>query len=205
MPTAKQQLFIAEYLKDLNATRAAIRAGYSTRTARSIGQENLTKPDIAAEIERLIAERIERTGIEADRVLEELGRLAFSDLREHVEWGPGRVVLKESEGLTDEAAAAVSEVAKSVSENGASYRIKLHDKLGALRDLAKHLGLFPKDGSSVNVNVNVAGHNAGVLTCRIDATQLCLDAAGWLSTWLFFLHGDEVPSRKVLKPFRNPG
>ena len=47
--TAKQQRFIDEYPKDLNATEAAKRAGYSAKTARSIGQENLTKPDIAAE------------------------------------------------------------------------------------------------------------------------------------------------------------
>ncbi len=50
--SARQEAFVAEYVKDRNATRAAIRAGYSERTARSIGHENLTKPDIAAAVER---------------------------------------------------------------------------------------------------------------------------------------------------------
>ncbi|MDP9476526.1 MAG: terminase small subunit, partial [Actinomycetota bacterium] len=52
--SARQEAFVAEYVKDRNATRAAIRAGYSERTARSIGHENLTKPDIAAAVERAL-------------------------------------------------------------------------------------------------------------------------------------------------------
>jgi phage terminase small subunit len=62
--TAKQQRFVDEYLIDLNATQAAIRAGYSESTARAIGHENLTKPDIAAEIEKrqsLLQEKTEMT------------------------------------------------------------------------------------------------------------------------------------------------
>ena len=55
--TPKQKLFAQEYLVDLNATQAAIRAGYSKKTARKIGQENLTKPDIAKEIEKGKGER----------------------------------------------------------------------------------------------------------------------------------------------------
>lgn len=54
--SARQEAFVAEYAKDRNATRAAIRAGYSARTARSIGHENLTKPDIAAAVERAIGD-----------------------------------------------------------------------------------------------------------------------------------------------------
>ncbi len=103
--TPKQQRFVDAYMKGMNATRAAIRAGYSPRSAYSTGERMLRNAEVGAEVERLIAERIERTGVEADRGVEELARLAFSDLREHVEWGPNRVVQKESEGLTDEAAA----------------------------------------------------------------------------------------------------
>lgn len=67
--TAKQQLFVKEYLADLNATRAAIRAGYSEKTARSIGAENMTKPDIVAAIEAEMEKRIEQTEITAESVL----------------------------------------------------------------------------------------------------------------------------------------
>ena len=67
--TPKQAAFIQEYLVDLNATQAAVRAGYSARTARKIGHENLTKPHIKAAIEAAQAERAERTRITADDVL----------------------------------------------------------------------------------------------------------------------------------------
>jgi len=67
--TLKQKLFVHEYLLDLNATQAAIRAGYSKKTAYSIGFENLKKPEIAEAIQRASTERVERTKIDADYVL----------------------------------------------------------------------------------------------------------------------------------------
>lgn len=75
--TAKQKKFVEEYLIDLNATQAAIRAGYSTESAKEIGCENLTKPNVKAEIDKAIAERSRRTGINQDRVLRELAKIAF--------------------------------------------------------------------------------------------------------------------------------
>lgn len=67
--TAKQQRFVAEYLIDLNATQAAIRAGYSEKTAGSIGDENLKKPEIAKAVQEAMQKRTERTQIDADYVL----------------------------------------------------------------------------------------------------------------------------------------
>lgn len=67
--TAKQARFVEEYLIDLNATQAAIRAGYSAKTARQIGDENLSKPDIAAAVQAAMDERSARTEITADYVL----------------------------------------------------------------------------------------------------------------------------------------
>jgi len=67
--TAKQQRFVAEYLIDLNATQAAIRAGYSEKTAGSVGGENLKKPEIAAAIQASMNQRTERTQVDADYVL----------------------------------------------------------------------------------------------------------------------------------------
>ena len=75
--TAKQKKFVEEYLIDLNATQAAIRAGYSTESAKEIGCENLTKPNVKVEIDKAIAERSRRTGINQDRVLRELAKIAF--------------------------------------------------------------------------------------------------------------------------------
>jgi len=73
--TSKQTLFVQEYLIDLNATQAAIRAGYSKKTAYSIGNENLSKPDIAQAIQAAKEKRSERTGITADTVMANIEEL----------------------------------------------------------------------------------------------------------------------------------
>jgi len=78
--TPKQKRFIAEYLVDLNATQAAIRSGYSPKTARFIAQENLTKPDIRKMIDAALAEQSQRTKITADAVLQEVGNIAFAPI-----------------------------------------------------------------------------------------------------------------------------
>lgn len=83
--TAKEERFVQEYLADLNATQAAIRAGYSQKTARQIGAENLSKPVIQAAIAVAQAERARRTEITADRALREAWSIATGDARELVQ------------------------------------------------------------------------------------------------------------------------
>lgn len=78
--TPKQQRFVEEYLIDLNATQAAIRAGYSEKTAKSIGQENLTKPDIQKAIEEAQNKRQEQTQIDAAYVLKRLVEIDQMDV-----------------------------------------------------------------------------------------------------------------------------
>jgi phage terminase small subunit len=78
----KQQLFVREYLVDLNATAAAIRAGYSKKTARQHAARLLTNVYISAEIQKATAMRMQRLDITADQVLQELAKLAFFDVRE---------------------------------------------------------------------------------------------------------------------------
>ena len=75
--TKKQKTFCDEYLIDLNATQAAIRAGYSSKTADRIGPELLGKTCIQENIAKAMAERSKRTGISQDRVIQELARIAF--------------------------------------------------------------------------------------------------------------------------------
>lgn len=141
--TAKQQVFVEEYLVDLNATQAAIRAGYSKKTARFIGCENLTKPNIAAAIAEKKAERSARVQLEADRVLYEIKAIATSDIRDYLSYGPNGVVLKDSRGLTNEQSAAIGEVTETLSSKGRStVRFKLHDKLKALGMALKHTGPY---------------------------------------------------------------
>lgn len=150
--TTKQRLFVFEYLIDLNATKAAERAGYSRKTARSIGQENLTKPDILAEIAEQQSRRLQRLGITADAVLEEIAKIAFSNMLDYVSitpTGEARVDLSE---LTRDQAAAIGEITVEYMERTGEgkdglekikrVKFKLADKLGALVDLGRHLKLF---------------------------------------------------------------
>lgn len=144
--TPKQARFVDEYMLDLNATQAAIRASYSPKTAYSIGSELLTKPEIAAAIKARQAELAEATGITAERILKELARIGFGDARRVMRWGPDGVKLTASEGLNDEAAAIVAGV-KEQSGKVDSLEVKLHDKVGALKLLGDHLGLWkPGEG-----------------------------------------------------------
>jgi len=78
----KQLLFVEEYLKDRNATQAAIRAGYSKKTAGSIGEENLKKPEISAAVQHKIDEASKEHKIDKDRILKELSKGAFMEIPE---------------------------------------------------------------------------------------------------------------------------
>ena len=138
----KQSAFVAAYLVDLNATQAAIRAGYSVRTAQQTGSENLLKPVIQVAIQEAMAFRSERTKVTADQVVSELALIAFADMATYADWGPDGVKLKQSSELSKSAAAAVAEVSERRTESTCAVRFKLHDKLGALNSLAKHLGMF---------------------------------------------------------------
>lgn len=80
--TPKEHRFCEEYLIDLNATQAAIRAGYSRHTARQIGSALLSQVDVSEEIERLRAERSEKTGITAEWLLKRLAEEATADLND---------------------------------------------------------------------------------------------------------------------------
>ncbi len=140
--TPKQARFVEEYLLDLNATAAAKRAGYSEKTAKQQGQRLLTNVDVQAAVTEAQKARSERTNAEADDVVLELKRLAFSNIRQYVEWGPDGVKLKDSTGLDDTASRCIAEVSETKSEKGGTVKFKLHDKRGALTDLMRHLGLF---------------------------------------------------------------
>jgi phage terminase small subunit len=83
--TTKQERFVQEYLIEANAAQAAIRAGYSAKTARFIGAENLTKPNIAAALEKARAERCELT---ADWVVDELRKIAGANMADYMKSGP---------------------------------------------------------------------------------------------------------------------
>ncbi len=140
--TEKQKRFCNEYLIDLNATQAAIRAGYSSIAAKEIGYENLTKPHIKAYVQKCMAERAERTNITQDMVVEELAKIAFSQIDDYVEiddsTGGNIVIVKTTRDVPGDKISAIS----SIKQGSNGIEIKLHDKVRALESLGRHLGMF---------------------------------------------------------------
>ena len=140
--TDKQARFVEEYLIDLNATQACIRAGYSARYADRKGSELLGKDRVSDAITKRIKDRQKRTEITQDRVLTELANIGFSDAGSYFEWGPDGVKVKPKEKLTAEQRAAVQEVSETVTKHGGTIRLKLADKIAALTKIGQHLGMF---------------------------------------------------------------
>ena len=140
--TKKQKRFVEEYLIDLNATQAAIRAGYSPDSAGDIGCENLKKPDIRACIDKAMAERSRRIGVNQDRVIEELAKLAFVNPANVINFDEATVKL----GASDDDLAYIQSVkVKTVSgekSDTTEREVRLCDKKAALELLGKHLGMF---------------------------------------------------------------
>lgn len=138
----RQRIFVEEYLIDRNATQAAIRAGYSKKTAYSIGQRLLKKVEIQEAIKKRTEARIRRTDITADFVLTEIMKVASADASDFVTVGKrNRVQIIPTEEIPKDKLAALSGVKRG--KNG-ELEVKLYDKLRALEMLGKHLGLFDK-------------------------------------------------------------
>lgn len=171
----RQATFVREYLVDLNANQAALRAGYSPSKAGlyTHGALLLRRPQIAEAVKQAMDERAERTRVTADRVLQEIAAIAFSDIGAVCAWrghsagkdqAAGRdyrrydteLEIFDSSRIDPLARRAIAKVRRM--ERGA-LRIEMHDKLGALELLGRHLGLFAvkrleltgKDGGPVRV------------------------------------------------------
>lgn len=152
--TSKQSKFIDEYMIDLNATQAAIRAGYSKDTAKDIGCQNLAKVYIAEEIENRQKILQEKTGITTERVLAEYAKIAFSNLTDIIDYKTGTITMHDFENLKPEQKHCIKKfkfvtVLEMQGENSVpvtKVELELFDKQKALDSLARHLGMF--DGKS---------------------------------------------------------
>ncbi len=150
MLSPKHRRFVAEYLIDLNGAQAAIRAGYSENSARQQASELLTNPDIRAAIEKRNQVRLDKLEITAERVLQEIGLLAFANMSDYIEIHDGEAHVDLS-ALTREQAAAIAEITVDESAGGGGdgvrerikrTRFKLADKGLNLERLGRHLKLF---------------------------------------------------------------
>lgn len=153
--TDKQKKFVEEYLIDLNATQSAIRAGYSVRTANEQGARLLANVSIQEAISKAMAERSRRTGINQDRIVQELARIAFVKITDVVD-SDGEINTNASDD--DLACIESYKVEDSDSVNGSSSKreVKLASKIKALELLGKHVGMW-NDKIQVDVSIPVFG------------------------------------------------
>lgn len=140
--TQKQRLFVDEYLIDLNATQAAIRAGYSPNNADKIGSELLGKTRVSDAIKTAMAERSKRTGINQDRILMELAKIALVNPENVVNFD--EATIREDALPEDLAAVASVKVKRFPTKDGEGIEreIKFYDKTKALDLAGRHLGMF---------------------------------------------------------------
>lgn len=174
--TPKQQRFVDEYLIDLNGTQAAIRAGYSPRTANEQGARLLTYASVRAAVEKAKAERSERTRMTADDVLRELAIIGKSSPWHYVIGEDGSLAL--AEGVPDEAKRAVASIKRKTriipQKGGAPIvqhetEFRLWDKNTALGNIGKHLGMFTD-------RLELAGAGGGPL--KVEITETIVDPRG---------------------------
>lgn len=146
---AKQEQFCKEYLIDLNAAKAAKRAGYSEDSAKSIGYELLNTEEISERISHLMAERSERCEVTADEILFELKYVGMSNIQDYM---TDNLEVKPLCDIPKEKAKAIKSIKKTVTEfdGGCKTVVEfvLHDKLSGLDKLGRHIGLYNKDESS---------------------------------------------------------
>jgi phage terminase small subunit len=147
--TEKQKQFVEEYLIDLNATQAAIRAGYSAKTADQQGSRMLTNVKVQQAIAERMAERSKRTGVNQDRVVLELAKIAFVKMTDIVD-SNGKI----RDDATEDDLSCIEGIKYKHSDTDTGYsverEVKIGSKLKALELLGKHLGMW-NDKLDVNI------------------------------------------------------
>lgn len=173
----KQKQFCREFVVDFNATQAAIRAGYSEKSARSQSCELLTKPNIQAFLADLKAKRSKKTQITAERVLQELARIGLSDIGEFVDHENNPVVVKNlKKGLRAAVSAVKYKKRIYFDSNGQpvtveSHEVALWDKLSALDKIGRHLGMWDRETNNAIQPVTIQFTGIEEMEARILAAS----------------------------------
>lgn len=146
--TAKQKKFVNEYLIDLNGTQAAIRAGYSKKTADRIASENLRKLEVQNYLQKRQSDLQKRVAVTPESVINELAAIGFADIadyvsvEEEIDQTSGiayrYVDIKLTKDIPRNKRAAIA----GIKQGAKGIEIKLYNKVDALVDLGNHLGLF---------------------------------------------------------------
>lgn len=140
---ARRAQFVQAYIANgNNATQAAIAAGYSPKTAYSLGQRLLKNVEVSGQLADSARKLAESTGLNSERVLQEVARIAYADPRRF--YRPNGT-LKPMIEWDDDMGAAVAAI--EVDQKGQTTRVKFWDKNVALGKALKHLGLFERDNA----------------------------------------------------------
>jgi len=159
--TIQRQKFCEEYIVDGNGKRSALKAGYSEKTAVQQATTILKQPNVKAYIEQLRLKQQHRTDADADRVVEEMAKMAFSNIKNYYD---DKGSLRNLRDLDDDIAAAIHSI-KETEFKGKDDTVKvvrefkLYDKLGALRELGQHFDIYntekSKEVQQVEINIKI--------------------------------------------------
>lgn len=139
MLNAKQDRFCLEYLKDHNATQAAVRAGYSERSAYNQGQRLLQLPEVQLRLTEAREKILQESGVKVKNVVDELAKIAFTNITDILTKATGLEV-KPFDQLTAAQRASIAEISETTVRGVKTKRVKMHSKLAAMDMLMKHLG-----------------------------------------------------------------
>ena len=167
--TGKQAKFVVEYLKDENATQAAIRAGYSKTVAAELGCENLRKPYVVDAIDDLLDAQQARTLITADKILREYARLGFYDTRKLFDENGSLKRIVDLDADTQAIIAGIDVVTIGNADRGIGEiaKIRLVDRKGALDSMARHFGLFD-DKTTLSVDALLGNLLSAIAGAKTD-------------------------------------
>lgn len=153
------EAFCQYYHACKNATQAAKEAAYSEKTATVKGSQLLTLINIKGRLDYLDRQVAEKCGVTAERVIAELAKVGFSNLKEYLDATNGIVNLRD---LSDDVTAAVESIQTDIRHDGGDsegytekVKIKLYSKLNALDSLGKHLDIFNKDNQSSKQEITI--------------------------------------------------
>ena len=156
--TVREKLFVQEYLIDLKQEAAAIRAGYSSKSAKDIATKLMKKARVKSAIAEAMAERSKRTGVSQDRVINELAKIAFVNPADFIDFDTCKV----KKSFSPDDTATIQSI-----KTGKQKEIGLYNKLHALELLGKHLGMFDSRfvGVDNEINININGSKSDFDDC----------------------------------------